>query len=137
MEISYPPTDLLIACGFCTVNGRLLLEVSPVTLFFTVTVKLPAASRACPEICVVLPLALMLQGVPQPGPLKYTVLLDGSKFCPAVPALVPESVWQAAQRVLRGHRGGCASRQPALSVSRIDPLRIVRIVAFRRVSARA
>jgi len=48
-------------------------EVRPVVLFFRVTVKEPAARIACPETCVLLPLALTLHGVPHPGPLKYTV----------------------------------------------------------------
>jgi len=46
------------------------LDVSPVVLFFRVIVNVPAARIACPETCVLLPLALTLHGVPQPGPLK-------------------------------------------------------------------
>ena len=57
-------------------------EVRPVTLFFTVTVKLPVAKTAWPEICVLLPAALMLHGLPHPGPLKNTELLELSKFVP-------------------------------------------------------
>ncbi len=45
-------------------------EVSPVALFFTVTVNVPAARIAWPETCVLLPLALIEQGEPHPGPLK-------------------------------------------------------------------
>jgi hypothetical protein len=57
-------------------------EVSPVVLFFSVTVKLPAARIACPDTCVLLPLALMLHGELQPGPLKKTVEFEASKFDP-------------------------------------------------------
>jgi hypothetical protein len=56
-------------------------DVCPVVLFFSVTVKLPAARTACPETCVLLPLALMLHEA-HPGPLKKTVELDESKFEP-------------------------------------------------------
>jgi hypothetical protein len=38
--------------------------------FFSVTVTLPTAKIACPDTCVLLPLALILQGELQPGPLK-------------------------------------------------------------------
>src|SRR4029077_17164693 len=57
-------------------------EVSPVVLFFSVTVKPPAARMAWPDTCVLLPLALMLHGEPQPGPLKNTVEFDASKLEP-------------------------------------------------------
>ena len=68
--------------GFDTVSDA-PLEVRPVVLFFTVTVKLPAARIACPDTCVLLPLALILHGeLLQPGPLKKMVELDASKFDP-------------------------------------------------------
>ena len=50
--------------------------------FFSVTVKLPTAKIACPDTCVLLPLALILQGELQPGPLKKTVEFEASKFDP-------------------------------------------------------
>src|ERR1035441_6280412 len=65
----------------CTLNGT-PLDVSPVVLFFNVTVNEPAARISCPETCVLLPPAPMLHGELHPGPLKNTVLFDVSKFCP-------------------------------------------------------
>jgi hypothetical protein len=44
----------------CTLNGT-PLEVSPVVLFFNVTVNEPAARISCPETCVLLPPAPMLK----------------------------------------------------------------------------
>jgi hypothetical protein len=58
------------------------LEVNPVVLFFSVTVKFPAAKMACPDTCVLLPLALMLQGELHPGPVKKIVEFDASKLDP-------------------------------------------------------
>jgi hypothetical protein len=57
-------------------------EVSPVVLFFSVTVKVPADKIACPDTCVLPPPALMPQGGLHPGPLKNIVLFDASKLCP-------------------------------------------------------
>jgi hypothetical protein len=45
-------------------------ETVPLEPFFIVTVKVPVARMAWPLICVPLPLAFVLQGVPQPGPVK-------------------------------------------------------------------
>jgi hypothetical protein len=67
--------------GFDTVSDT-PFDVSPVVLFFTVTVKLPAAKIACPDTCVLLPLALMLHGELHPGPLKNMVEFDEAKFDP-------------------------------------------------------
>jgi hypothetical protein len=69
------------AGGFVTVSGT-PLEVSPVVVFFKVTVKFPAARIACPETCVLVPLALMLHRELQPGPLKKTVEFVALKFNP-------------------------------------------------------
>jgi len=44
-------------------------------LFLRLTVKVPVARIAWPDTCVLLPLALMLHGEPQPGPVKNTVEL--------------------------------------------------------------
>lgn len=73
---------LIVGVPVLTVRGT-PLDVSPVVLFLTVTVKFPAAKTACPDTCVLLPLALMLHGeLLHPGPLKKTVEFDASKFDP-------------------------------------------------------
>jgi hypothetical protein len=51
-------------------------------LFLTVTVKLPAARMACPDTCVLLPLAFILHGELQPGPLKKIVEFEEAKLDP-------------------------------------------------------
>ena len=68
--------------GFDTVNNT-AVELSPVVLFLSVTVKPPAARVACPDTDVLLPPALMLHGDGvHPGPPNETVELEGSKFDP-------------------------------------------------------
>jgi hypothetical protein len=57
-------------------------EAVPLDPFFTVTVNVPAARVAWPPICELTPVALTLQGEPQPGPLKYTDAFEPSKFAP-------------------------------------------------------
>jgi hypothetical protein len=72
---------LIVGAPEFTVNV-LPPEVKPVVLFLTVTVNVPVARMACPETCVLLPLALMLHGELHPGPLKKIVELDPLKFVP-------------------------------------------------------
>ena len=71
------------AVGIDTVSGT-PDEVIPVVLFSNVTVKTPGAARtACPDICVLLPVALTTQGDGEhPGPLKKTIELGAPKSDP-------------------------------------------------------
>jgi hypothetical protein len=72
---------LIVGTPVLTVRD-LPLDVRPVELFLTVTVKLPADNIACPDTWVLEPVALMLQGVLHPGPLKKIVELDPLKLDP-------------------------------------------------------
>jgi hypothetical protein len=72
---------LMVGVPALTTNAT-PFDVSPVVLFFNVTVKFPAARIACPDTCVLFPVALMLHGVPHPGPLKKIVEFDPLKSVP-------------------------------------------------------